>query len=68
MKRKQKNISLGLPLALTGIGVIASLFINKKLHAPLGIIFAGLSLWHSFEHRKKLQTDAKKLINYGKCI
>lgn len=61
MKQKQKITPLGIPLILTGIGAIASLFVNKKLHAPLGILFAGLSLWHGLEHRNKIKSDAKKL-------
>jgi len=62
-KSKQKITPLGIPLILAGIGTIASIFVNKKLHAPLGILFAGLSLWHGLEHRKKIQADAKKIIS-----
>lgn len=62
MKSKSKNTSLGIPLILAGIGTVASLFVNKKLHAPLGILFAGLSFWHGLEHRKKLKSDANKFI------
>lgn len=62
MKPKSKITPLGIPLILAGVGTIASLFINKKLHAPFGILFAGLSLWHGLEHRKKIKADAKRLI------
>ncbi|MBO6304260.1 MAG: hypothetical protein J6M62_04145 [Selenomonadaceae bacterium] len=68
MNSKRKSISLGLPLALAGIGAVASLFINKKLHAPLGILFAGLSVLHGFQHRAKLKTDARNVICGNKNI
>ena len=63
MKHKKSNhIPLGIPLILTGIGTIASLLLNKKLHAPLGVLFAALSVWHGYQHRKKLAADARNTL------
>ena len=60
---KPKRPSLGLPLALVSVGVVASLFIGKKVHVGLGIAWGVLSLLHGIQHSKKLRQDARNLLN-----
>ena len=56
-----RKAALGIPLALGMAGTIATLFIgNKKLHTAFGVIWTAASLYHMFQYRKKLQSDAKK--------
>ena len=59
---KTKKTALGWPLALAAAGTIAGLFIGKKVHVVCGIALTGLSLWHGWQHRKKMAYDAKYLL------
>ena len=56
--KKRSNIPLGIPLTIASLGTVAALAANKQLHACFGVLWVGLSLWHGWQHRKKLQTDA----------
>ena len=53
-----KNLPLGLPMTVASVGTLATLFAGKKFHAGFGVVWAALSLWHGWQHHKKMQADA----------
>ena len=61
LKQTMQNAPLGIPLTLASVGTVVSLLAGKKLHAGFGIAWMLLSLWHGFQHRKKMQRDVGKL-------
>ena len=67
ISKSSKLPSLGIPLTLASVGTIASLFANKNLHVLCGTVWLGLSLWHGYQHRKKLEKDIKSLNRYFSC-
>lgn len=61
MQNDWKNLPLGLPMTVASVGTLATLFAGKNLHAGFGVAWAALSIWHGWQHHKKMQADARKL-------
>lgn len=57
---------LGIPLTLASAGTLATLFAGKNLHAGFGVAWAALTVWHGWQHHKKMLADAQKLTGCGK--
>lgn len=57
-----KNVPLGIPMVFASLGTIGALAVSKQLHAELGILWVGLSIWHGMQHCKKMKKDANGLI------
>ena len=56
-----KNLRLGIPLAVSMAGTVASLFVGgKRLHTAFGIAWTALSLVHAYQYRKNMKNNAKK--------
>ena len=62
-KSKERRMSLGLPLALVSVGVAASLLVGKKVHIGFGIAWGVLSVLHGMQHYKKMQQDARRMLD-----
>ncbi|MBQ1868756.1 HMA2 domain-containing protein [Selenomonas sp.] len=56
-----KNLPLGLPMTVASVGTLATLFAGKKFHAGFGVVWAALSLWHGWQHHKKMRADVCRL-------
>jgi hypothetical protein len=61
MQDKFKSLPLGLPLTLASIGTVATLVAGKRFHAGFGAVWTVLSLWHGWQHRKKMQADVCRI-------
>lgn len=57
MQNKLKSLPLGLPMTLASVGTLVTLFAGKRFHAGFGAVWTALSLWHGWQHRKKMQAD-----------
>ena len=56
-----KNLRLGIPLAVSMAGTVASLFVGgKRLHTAFGVAWTALSLVHAYQYRKNMKNNAKK--------
>lgn len=62
MKQTLKKIPLGLPLTVSGLATIATIFAGKKAHIAFGAFWSLLSILHGLQHAGKLEHDAKELI------
>ena len=62
MNKSFKQLPLGLPLTVSGIATIATIFTGKKLHVAFGAFWGLLSILHGLQHAGKLEHDAKELI------
>ena len=62
MKQTLKKIPLGLPLTVSGLATIATIFAGKKAHIAFGAFWGLLSILHGLQHAGKLEHDAKELI------
>ena len=62
MKQALKKIPLGLPLTVSGLATIATIFADKKAHIAFGAFWGLLSILHGLQHAGKLEHDAKELI------
>ena len=62
MKQTLKKIPLGLPLTVSGLATIATIFADKKAHIAFGAFWGLLSILHGLQHAGKLEHDAKELI------
>ena len=62
MKQALKKIPLGLPLTVSGLATIATIFAGKKAHIAFGAFWGLLSILHGLQHAGKLEHDAKELI------
>jgi len=58
-----KKIPLGLPMTLSALGTVFSLWKAKSAHGSLGTVWLILSLWHGWQHFGKLKHEAKNLLN-----
>ncbi|WP_298463376.1 HMA2 domain-containing protein [uncultured Mitsuokella sp.] len=54
---KVKNFPLGIPLTVSGIATVATMFTNKRLHVACGAVWGILSILHAVQHRKKMRAD-----------
>ena len=61
MQDKFKSLPLGLPLTLASVGTVATLVAGKRFHAGFGALWTVLSLWHGWQHRKKMQADVCRI-------
>lgn len=59
MNKSFKQLPLGLPLTVSGIATIATIFTGKKLHVAFGAVWGLLSILHGLQHAGKLEHDAK---------
>ena len=62
MKQALKKIPLGLPLTVSGLATIATIFADKKAHIAFGAFWGLLSILHGLQHAGKLEHYAKELI------
>ena len=62
MNKSFKRLPLGLPLTVSGIATIATIFTGKKLHVAFGAVWGLLSILHGLQHAGKLKHDAKDII------
>ena len=53
---------LGLPLTVSGLATIATIFAGKKAHIAFGAVWGVLSILHALQHAGKLKHDAKDII------
>ena len=60
MQNKLKSLPLGLPMTLASVGTLVTLFAGKRLHPGFGAVWTALSVWHAWQHRKKMQADVRK--------
>lgn len=56
-KQAIKHFPLGVPLTLSGVATIATIFANKRLHLACGAVWGLLSILHAIQHRKKICSD-----------
>lgn len=54
---KLKNFPLGVPLTVSGVATVATMFTNKRLHVTCGAVWGILSILHAIQHRKKIHAD-----------
>ncbi len=59
MNKSFKRLPLGLPLTVSGIATIATIFTGKKLHVAFGAVWGLLSILHGLQHAGKLEHDVK---------
>ena len=58
-----KNLRLGIPLAVSMAGTVASLFVGgKRLHTAFGVAWTALSLVHAYQYRKNMKNNAKETL------
>lgn len=62
MKQALKKMPLGLPLTVSGLATIATIFAGKKAHIAFGAVWGVLSILHGLQHAGKLKHDAKDII------
>ena len=62
MKQALKKMPLGLPLTVSGLATIATIFAGKKAHIAFGAVWGVLSILHALQHAGKLKHDAKDII------
>ena len=62
MKQAVKKMPLGLPLTVSGLATIATIFAGKKAHIAFGAVWGVLSILHALQHAGKLKHDAKDII------
>ena len=62
MKQALKKMPLGLPLTVSGLATIATIFAGKKAHIAFGAVWGVLSILHALQHAGKLKHDAKEII------
>ena len=62
MKKALKKMPLGLPLTVSGLATIATIFAGKKAHIAFGAVWGVLSILHALQHAGKLKNDAKDII------
>ena len=62
MNKSFKRLPLGLPLTVSGLATIATIFADKKAHIAFGAFWGLLSILHGLQHAGKLEHDAKELI------
>lgn len=62
MNKSFKRLPLGLPLTVSGLATIATIFAGKKAHIAFGAFWGLLSSLHGLQHAGKLEHDAKELI------
>ena len=62
MNKSFKRLPLGLPLTVSGLATIATIFAGKKAHIAFGAFWGLLSILHGLQHAGKLEHDAKELI------
>ena len=62
MNKSFKRLPLGLPLTVSGLATIATIFVGKKAHIAFGAFWGLLSILHGLQHAGKLEHDAKELI------
>ena len=62
MKQALKKMPLGLPLTVSGLATIATIFAGKKAHIAFGAFWGLLSILHGLQHAGKLKHDAKDII------
>ena len=62
MKQALKKMPLGLPLTVSGLATIATIFAGKKAHIAFGAVWSVLSILHALQHAGKLKHDAKDII------
>lgn len=62
---KPKLVPLGIPLAVSAVGTVLSLAGGKTAHKVFGTAWLALSLWHCWQHRRKLKQDAQNCF-FGK--
>lgn len=63
-----KKFPLGIPLTITSVGTVATLFVGKHLHAGFGIAWSVLSLLHAIQHHKKMKVDAACMLPKNHCL
>ena len=62
MNKSFTRLPLGLPLTVSGLATIATIFAGKKAHIAFGAFWGLLSILHGLQHAGKLEHDAKELI------
>lgn len=62
MNKSFKRLPLGLPLTVSGLATIATIFADKKAHIAFGAFWGLLSILHGLQHAGKLKHDAKDII------
>ena len=62
MNKSFKRLPLGLPLTVSGLATIATIFVGKKAHIAFGAFWGLLSILHGLQQAGKLEHDAKELI------
>lgn len=62
MNKSFKRLPLGLPLTVSGLATIATIFAGQKAHIAFGAFWGLLSILHGLQHAGKLEHDAKELI------
>lgn len=62
MNKSFKRLPLGLPLTVSGLATIATIFAGKKAHIAFGAVWGVLSILHALQHAGKLKHDAKDII------
>ena len=67
-KISARKYPLGLPLSLAAVGTLVTMFGSRKLHVAFGAIWTLLSLWHGYQHRKKMQKDVARFWGEGESL
>lgn len=60
IKENLQKAPLGWPLAIASVGTVATIFAGKKLHMAFGAAWGVLSLWHAWQHCRKMKHDLAK--------
>ncbi len=67
IRENLKKMPLGVPMTVASLGTVLTLFAGKNLHAGFGAAWAVLSLWHGWQHSKKMKNDVKKAVGMDLC-
>lgn len=55
-----KQFPFGVPLTLSGVATVATMFANKRLHVACGVVWGVLSILHAIQHRGKIKADMSR--------
>ena len=62
LKQKFNRLPLGLPLTVSGLATIATIFAGKKVHIACGAVWGALSILHGLQHAGKMKRDVETLV------
>lgn len=62
VNEKFKRLPLGLPLTVSGLATIATIFAGKKVHIACGAVWGALSILHGLQHAGKMKHDVTSIV------